>query len=75
MVGSIAWVSSMTIAGYFLGEIPWVKHNFEKIVIGLILVTTAPVLFKMFFSKKKSPVLEVGKDVVEETMTPDNPEK
>jgi hypothetical protein len=33
-------------------------------VIGLIVVTTAPVLFKMFFGKK-SPTLEVGKDVLD----------
>lgn len=57
VVGSLLWVCSMTLAGYFLGENEWVKHNFEKIVIGLIVVTTAPVLFKMFFSKKKDPVI------------------
>jgi membrane-associated protein len=45
-------VASMTAAGYLLGENEWVKANFEKIVIGLILVTTLPVLFKMFFGKK-----------------------
>lgn len=67
VVGCVAWVSSMTLAGYFLGENEWVKHNFEKIVIGLILVTTAPVLFKMFFGKKKQPILEVGKDILEDT--------
>lgn len=65
IIGCIAWVSSMTLAGYFLGENEWVKHNFEKIVIGLIVVTTFPVLFKMFFGKKKSPTIEVGKEVVE----------
>lgn len=57
VVGSLLWVCSMTLAGYFLGENEWVKHNFEKIVIGLIVVTTAPVLFKMFFSKKKDPAI------------------
>lgn len=72
IVGCVAWVSSMTLAGYFLGENEWVKHNFEKIVIGLILVTTAPVLFKMFFGKKKQPILEVGKDMIEDTFDIDN---
>lgn len=72
VAGSVAWVASMTLLGYFLGEIEWVKHNFEKVVIGLIVVTTAPVLFKMFFGKKKDPTLEVGKEVVEETFTPDD---
>lgn len=56
VIGSLLWVSSMVLAGFFLGEIPWVKHNFEKIVIGLVVVTTAPVLFKMFFGKKKPGV-------------------
>lgn len=75
VVGCILWVPSMTLLGYFLGENEWVKHNFEKIVIGLIVITTAPVIFKMFFGKKKSPVLEVGKDVVEESFKNDNDPK
>lgn len=53
-IGSFLWVASMTLSGFFLGSNEWVKHNFEKIVIGLIVVTTGPVLFKMFFGKKKA---------------------
>jgi membrane-associated protein len=64
IIGSVAWVASMTASGYLLGENIWVKNNFEKIVIGLILVTTLPVLFKMFFGKKKHPVQEVVEDMV-----------
>lgn len=66
IVGSFAWVGSMLIAGYLLGRNEWVKHNFEKIVIGIIIITTAPVLFKMFFGKKKHPIQEVVEDVIEE---------
>lgn len=62
-VGSFAWVASMLTAGYILGENVWVKNNFEKIVIGLIVITTAPVLFKMFFGKKKHPIQEVVEDM------------
>ncbi len=69
VVGCIAWVGSMVLAGYFLGENQWVKHNFEKIVIGIVLVTTGPVIIKMFFGKKKSPIQEVSEDVVEEVFT------
>lgn len=53
ILGCVAWVVSMIFAGFLLGEIPWVKHNLEKIVIIIILVTTGPVLFKMFFGRKK----------------------
>lgn len=53
IVGSFAWVISMMLAGYLLGENEWVKSNLEKIIIGIVLITTGPVLFKMFFGKKK----------------------
>ena len=58
VIGCVAWIISMTMAGYLLGENEWVKNNLEKIVIALILVTTGPVLFKMFFSKKKEHATE-----------------
>jgi membrane-associated protein len=51
IIGAFAWVISMILAGYFLGHNEFVKKNIDKIVIGLIVVTTAPVLFKMFFGK------------------------
>lgn len=72
IIGCLAWVISMVMAGFLLGSNIWVKENLEYIVIGLILITTAPVLFKLFFSKKKSPTLEIGKEVTKEKLTPDS---
>ena len=72
VIGSITWVASMTLAGYFLGENQWVKHNFEKVVLGIIIVTTAPVLWKMIFGKHET-VQEVTEDVTE-AVTGDLPE-
>ncbi len=65
IIGCVAWIVSMTLLGYFLGANEWVKHNLEKIVIGLILVTTGPVLFKMIFGKKKHPTQEVVEDMID----------
>ncbi len=58
IVGSIAWVSSMMLGGYFLQS--WVERQFgfslkdhiEAITIAIVLVTTLPVLYKLFFAKK-----------------------
>jgi len=54
IIGAICWVTSMVMAGFLLGHNSFVKHNIDKIVIVLILVTTGPVLFKMFTGKKKT---------------------
>ena len=58
IIGSICWVASMMMGGYFLEA--WVQRQFdfslkdhiEAITIGIILVTTLPVLYKLFFAKK-----------------------
>ena len=58
IVGSVAWVASMMLGGYFLNS--WVNREFgfslqdyiEPITIFIILITTLPVLFKLFFTKK-----------------------
>src|SRR6187431_1538471 len=39
VVGAIAWVLSCTLAGYFFGQIEWVKKNFEVVVIAIILIS------------------------------------
>jgi membrane-associated protein len=44
VVGGIGWVISMTTAGYFLGQIDWVKRNFELVVIAIILISVLPIL-------------------------------
>lgn len=68
IIGSVAWVSSMMLGGYFLNS--WVLREFgfslqdyiEPITIVIILVTTLPVLYKLFFAKK--PVVPPPTDTV-----------
>jgi membrane-associated protein len=56
IVGAVCWIASLTTLGFLLGENVWIKENLEWIILGLVVITTAPVVFKMFFSKKKTPV-------------------
>jgi membrane-associated protein len=62
VVGCVAWVVSMLFAGHYLHKIILEKFNFdlkehlEIIVLGIVFVTTAPVIYKLFFTKKKAPV-------------------
>jgi membrane-associated protein len=62
IIGCIAWVTSMLFAGHFLQKwsLDWfgfdLKSHLELIVLGIVLVTTAPVLIKLFSRTKKDPV-------------------
>ena len=42
--GGIGWVCSMTILGYFLGEVQIVRRNFEKFVLLVIFVSLLPII-------------------------------
>jgi len=53
VVGAIIWVGSITTLGYVLGDIPWVQANLEYILLGLVLLVTAPVILKLFIKKEK----------------------
>lgn len=56
IIGSAIWVPFFTLTGYFLGEITWIKDNFEIIFLGLIIVTLIPFFYAaiktLFFGKK-----------------------
>src|SRR5215216_6672034 len=59
IAGSICWVATMMLGGHFLES--WVQRRFdfslkdhiEAITIGIVLVTTLPVLYKLFFDRRK----------------------
>jgi len=51
--GGIFWVCSMTLAGYFLGSFPWVRHNLEKVVLLIVFVSVMPIVVEYFRNRKK----------------------
>mgnify|MGYP000951583559 CR=1 FL=1 len=53
VLGAILWVTSITMLGYFLGEVEWVKNNFEKVVLGIVFVSVLPIILKLIQSKTK----------------------
>ena len=51
IVGGIGWVLSMTLGGYFLGQIPWIKANLEKAVLVIILLSLSPMFIHWLLRK------------------------
>jgi membrane-associated protein len=52
--GGVGWVVSMTLAGYFLGGVPIIRRHFEKVVIGIVLVSVVPVLLQIIQARRES---------------------
>jgi membrane-associated protein len=64
IIGCVAWVFAMLFAGHYLQKFIFMKFHFdlkehlEVIVIGIVIITTAPVIYKIFFGRKNSSATE-----------------
>ncbi|NMG43900.1 DedA family protein [Aromatoleum toluvorans] len=44
VVGAVAWVVSLTLAGYWFGNMPWIKQNLTLVIVGIIVLSLLPVV-------------------------------
>ncbi len=52
VLGGVLWIFSMTIIGYFLGQIPAVEKNLDKAVIGIVLLSVLPMILHAIKERK-----------------------
>lgn len=44
LIGGCAWALSLTLAGYWFGNIAWVKQNLTTVILAIIVVSLLPVI-------------------------------
>jgi len=61
-VGGILWVTIFLSLGYFFGNIPFVKANFEIVILGIIFISVLPMIIEYWKarSEKKKETAEIG---------------
>ena len=42
IAGAVLWVGALTYLGFFFGNIPWIKGNLTAIIVGIIVISLAP---------------------------------
>lgn len=53
VVGGIIWVFSITLLGYFFGNLEIVKKNFGLVVIAIIVISILPAVYEFFRERAK----------------------
>ena len=57
LAGGALWVTTLTLAGFFLGSQPFVKNNFEIVIFAVIGISLIPILVEFLrarFNKKST---------------------
>jgi membrane-associated protein len=54
VIGALIWVVGLTLAGYWFGNLPWVKENLEKIIWALIIVPGLIAIYGGWKARRKA---------------------
>jgi membrane-associated protein len=54
VVGGIVWVAIFISLGYFFGNIPFVKKNFELVIFAIIAISFIPPILEVFKARRES---------------------
>lgn len=68
VIGAVAWVGLCMGAGVLFGQIPWVKSNFEFVILGIIIVSLLPMVFE-FIAHRRAKNQENSKGRLNEKPT------
>jgi len=56
--GGILWVVSISLAGYFFGQIEIVKKHFELVVLAIVFISVVPVIVHALKSRRRPAASE-----------------
>lgn len=54
VIGGIAWVTGLTLLGYFFGNLEFVRKNFEIVIFGIIGISLLPMVIEILRAKLSS---------------------
>ena len=56
LIGGVAWVGSLTLAGYWFGNIPWIQKNLTAVILAIIGISFVPVLIGWLQHRREASV-------------------
>jgi membrane-associated protein len=45
VIGGLSWVGSLTLAGYWFGNLPWIQQNLTLVIVAIIVISLLPVVY------------------------------
>lgn len=52
LAGGLGWCFSLTLAGFWFGNLPWVRQNLSLLIVGIIVVSLLPMLIAYLMREK-----------------------
>ena len=53
VLGAVLWIGSLTLAGYFFGNIPLVRRNFSLVILVIVVLSVLPAMIEMVRQRRR----------------------
>ncbi len=53
VLGGILWVSLFSLTGFFFGNLPFFKNNFEYVILVIVAISLVPIAYEFVEARKK----------------------
>lgn len=71
LVGALLWGVGVTLLGYALGNVPFIKANIEFLLIGVVLVSVAPIglkLVRSWLAARRAPAVVLADETADQPL-------
>ena len=51
LLGGFLWIFSLTLAGYLLGEVEWIRKHIDLVCLGIVFISVLPMLYEFIKGK------------------------
>jgi membrane-associated protein len=51
ILGGFLWIFSLTISGYLLGEVEWIREHIDVVCLGIIFISILPMIINFFSTR------------------------
>jgi membrane-associated protein len=59
-IGAVVWAAGVTLLGFFLGGIDFIKHNIDAVLVAIILVSVLPMVIEYLLSRRRAHAVQAG---------------
>lgn len=53
-IGAVVWAAGVTLLGFFLGRIDFIKHNIDAVLVAIIVVSVIPMVIEYLLSRRRA---------------------
>ncbi|MGC3953924.1 MAG: VTT domain-containing protein [Propionicimonas sp.] len=53
-IGAVIWAAGVTLLGFFLGRIDFIKHNIDAVLVAIVLVSVLPMVVEALLARRRN---------------------